>query len=62
MHEMQSKGAISNFSRVVISVEGILLLQDKSLMWTFISSNPQPEKKKKRNNLSLPTTTVFKGA
>lgn len=48
MHEMQSKGAISNFSRVVISVEGILLLQDKSLMWTFISSNPQPEKKKKK--------------
>lgn len=26
--------AIFNFSRVVISVEGILLLQDKCLMWT----------------------------
>lgn len=29
-----SKVAIFNFSRVVISVEGILLLQDKCLMWT----------------------------
>lgn len=32
VHEMQSKGAVSNFSRAVISVGGILLLQDESLV------------------------------
>lgn len=32
VHEMLSKGAISNFSGAVISVGGILLLQDESLM------------------------------